>query len=231
MSRTILVVEDDPIQREAYCRLFSSHYECVPADSAEQARGIVSARSMDVVLTDVMLPDDEGLEWLGHPALVESRTPVIVLTGSPTLETALRGLNLGVVDFLLKPVSSDDLMVAVARAMNWVDARERLMQTMGLVDEWRGALDAAETVLRRCYGRPAKREITPLQTLTKREREVVERLRAGMRVQAIASSMHLSPHTIRNHLKSIFRKLGVSSQVELLAMTGDGPPPTVGPPR
>lgn len=55
-----------------------------------------------------------------------------------------------------------------------------------------------------------------LEQLTPRERQVLEKLAGGSRVPDIASQLFISPHTVRNHLKSIFRKVGVGSQAELL---------------
>ncbi len=55
-----------------------------------------------------------------------------------------------------------------------------------------------------------------LAELTEREREVLIQLIAGHRVPAIANSLHISPHTVRNHLKSIYRQVGVGSQSELI---------------
>jgi DNA-binding CsgD family transcriptional regulator len=55
-----------------------------------------------------------------------------------------------------------------------------------------------------------------LASLTEREREVLVHLVAGQRVPAIATEFHISQHTVRNHLKSIFRKLGVGNQSELI---------------
>ena len=55
-----------------------------------------------------------------------------------------------------------------------------------------------------------------LQDLSRREKEVLAELGAGMRVPGIARSLHISPHTVRNHLKSIYRKVGVKTQSELI---------------
>jgi PAS domain S-box-containing protein len=55
-----------------------------------------------------------------------------------------------------------------------------------------------------------------LSTLTSREWEVVRPLLTGIRVTSIARLLHISPHTVRNHLQSVFRKVGVSSQAELI---------------
>ena len=55
-----------------------------------------------------------------------------------------------------------------------------------------------------------------LRTLSEREREILSELAAGSRVPSIATRLFISPHTVRNHLKAIYRKLGVTSQAELV---------------
>ena len=58
-----------------------------------------------------------------------------------------------------------------------------------------------------------------LRSLTNRELEVLEHLKQGARVSVIAAQLHISPHTVRNHLKSVFKKVGVKSQAELIEWT------------
>lgn len=60
----------------------------------------------------------------------------------------------------------------------------------------------------------------PLAPLTPREREVVKALQSGLRTSSIATALSIAPDTVRNHLKHAFSKLGVNSQVELLALVG-----------
>jgi len=69
-----------------------------------------------------------------------------------------------------------------------------------------------------------------LRALSAREREILREIAAGARVPSIAKKLFISPHTVRNHLKAIYRKLGVASQVELVERirtlsTPTGPPP------
>ena len=81
------------------------------------------------------------------------------------------------------------------------------LQIIGLTADTRGAP-------------PVPLEHPDLKELTRREREVLIRLMAGERVPAIAKHLHISPHTVRNHLKSIYRKLGVGNQSELIERVG-----------
>ena len=69
-------------------------------------------------------------------------------------------------------------------------------------------------------GGPGEAGSLLIQRLSQRERDIVGKLSAGQRVAEIATVLQISPNTVRDHLKSVFRKLGVSSQVELLAKLG-----------
>jgi DNA-binding CsgD family transcriptional regulator len=74
---------------------------------------------------------------------------------------------------------------------------------------------------------PAKQQYgdwPELRTLSSRERDVVRPLLAGIRVASIARRLNISPHTVRNHLQSVFRKVGVSSQGELIEKLHSTPP-------
>ena len=66
----------------------------------------------------------------------------------------------------------------------------------------------------------AGREMEALRQLTRREREVLRLLLEGERVRAISGQLHISVHTVRNHVRSLFRKLEVGSQVELVRRFG-----------
>jgi DNA-binding CsgD family transcriptional regulator len=73
-----------------------------------------------------------------------------------------------------------------------------------------------------CVEAPPPEIIEALTTLSMREKEILRRLCRNQRVPTIARALYISPHTVRNHLKSIFRKVGVSSQIELLELLGQG---------
>lgn len=101
-------------------------------------------------------------------------------------------------------------------ATRWVIHDTRLIIESGtreiIVDALIRDITRTETVGTR--GRPASR--LGLDSLTSRERDVVEELVRGNRPKAIAKVLNISPATVRNHLKSVYRKLEVRSQVELL---------------
>ena len=116
--------------------------------------------------------------------------------------------------------SLGDVLVYVDRAPNWT-GRENGVATR--IEELEASLQRIALALEQLgvpVGvRPAVRPLGPgaeFGTLSPREGEVLERLLEGHRVPHIARMLHISPHTVRNHLQSVFRKLGVGSQSELI---------------
>lgn len=118
-SATVLVVDDEPeIRRLLKEILEDEHYAVVTADNAAQARAAWRDARPDLVLLDIWLPDTDGItllkEWAAAGAL---ETPVIMLSGHGTVETAVEATRLGAYDFIEKPVSMGKLLVSVERAL------------------------------------------------------------------------------------------------------------------
>ena len=88
------------------------------------------------------------------------------------------------------------------------DLRRDLDRISGVLSELNGSLPDA--------GPAATQPADPRQLISQREVQVFEHLIAGDPVPMIASRLHISEHTVRNHVKSIYRKLGVNSRVQLL---------------
>jgi FixJ family two-component response regulator len=232
----VLVVEDD-LQVAATIRqtLLQAGFSSRHVVRASEIGDALARESFDLLLADIHLPDDSELAFL---ARIESsdapRIPVILVTGHPTIETAVRALRHGVVDYLQKPFEREDLIESVRRGLKWRQAIELVERAQRDAEGWLRSLRSTARLLRFGGGRPhdpnpeegahtdaaaAEDALADLlvHKLSAREREVVDQLAAGFRVSDIASAFEISQNTVRNHLKSIFRKLGVSSQVELLA--------------
>ena len=105
---------------------------------------------------------------------------------------------------------------------NWAGAtpeRTRLRANQLERHLWRIALEVRAAGLLPLSGQGVpERHIAKFEELSPRQREIISRLVAGERVAEIARAMYLSPSTIRNHLSAIYRKFGVHSQVELIAV-------------
>jgi DNA-binding response OmpR family regulator len=118
--RSILIVEDDPdLLRFAEVALSMDGYDVRVATDGEQAMALVRARRPDLVVLDLLLPLANGwqvLSFLQSDAM-RPEVPVVVLTATAGPRERDRALAAGVADYLIKPVSADKLLDAVARAL------------------------------------------------------------------------------------------------------------------
>jgi DNA-binding NtrC family response regulator len=118
MSRTILIVEDEAVLRESLAELLTDEgYEVLQAGDGRAAYELVLKRPVDLVLSDVRMPEMDGLALLGHLQKVAPQTPVIMLTAFGTVESAVAAMRSGAWDYLLKPVQFDDVLMKVARCL------------------------------------------------------------------------------------------------------------------
>jgi DNA-binding NarL/FixJ family response regulator len=229
-GRVLFVDDDDTILRVVSSGLSSSGFEVTAAQTASQALAVIESRTPEALLVDINIPGNESLELVHLLSREQPLLQVVIFTGYPTLDTAVEAVRLGVVDYITKPhriaALGDTLDIAVRRARVLRSLQEveslgrelsrRLGSLKQVIAQGRGAAIAGE---------PEQPSVTdPLRNLppgdrlklSPREREVLAELAQGQPPQRIAKKLHLSTNTVRNHLKSIFLKLDVNSQVALL---------------
>ena len=115
----ILVADDEPLYlRTTGDLLRKAGYQCVCVPDAAAALEALSSDSFDLVLSDLNMPGNLKLELLHQGRANWPQIPLIVITGVPSLPTAIESLRLGIADYLLKPVKYDDLLASVRRALN-----------------------------------------------------------------------------------------------------------------
>ncbi len=116
---SILVVDDEPGMRNFLVKVFGPRCKLVgeAADAAEATRKL-DAQHFDVVILDNVLPGKTGLEWLSTQRAIGFFADVILMTAYADLDTAIAALRAGVVDFVLKPFRSNQLLNAVARCLD-----------------------------------------------------------------------------------------------------------------
>jgi two-component system, NtrC family, response regulator PilR len=123
--RRILVVDDEQSMREMLAiMLRQDGFEVVAAESRAVAAAVLAQGPVDLVITDVKLPDGDGIEILRHVKAASPETVVIVMTAFGTTETAVAALKLGAHDYLLKPFDVDELKIVVRNALERQDLRE-----------------------------------------------------------------------------------------------------------
>lgn len=108
--RRILVVDDEPTLRLGFAYALSDHQTVVDtAGTGRQALEMIAARSYDLIVLDLRMPDIDGFGVLERLREDGSELPVILCTAALTPASALRAIQWRVVDFLLKPVRPEDL--------------------------------------------------------------------------------------------------------------------------
>jgi len=206
-AHRVLLVDDEEVFATSTSRMLDKRgYEVETAHDARQAREMLETRRYDCVISDIRMPGNARFEFIENLAGADGAPPLVVITAHPSVDTALRSLDLRVSSYLVKPVEIDDLL-------------ERVEQAIGEERARREAERAVETA-REAPAEPAvatdPQIAARLEALSPREEEVLRHLLEGYRVGTIARKLFISPHTVRNHLKKIFAKLEVRSQTELM---------------
>ena len=123
--KRILVVDDEQSMRELLAIMLRKEgYEVLTADSRAQAAAAFARGPVDLVVTDVRLPDGDGIEVLRHVKAASPETVVIVMTAFGTTETAVAARKLGAEAYVLKPFDVDELRIAVRDALAHKRLRE-----------------------------------------------------------------------------------------------------------
>jgi DNA-binding NtrC family response regulator len=134
---TILLVEDDVSMREScVAGLAFEGYRVLEAMSPKEAEPILLHEIVDLVITDLKMPNGGGERVVELVREVAPETPVIMITAFPSVESAVQALKTGVVDYLIKPFTPDQLAAAAKSALCAGRAKDRtaLLRGMGPVD-------------------------------------------------------------------------------------------------
>jgi two-component system NtrC family response regulator len=117
-DRTILVVDDEEAQRKVLAGfLRKKGFEVIQAGSAAAAVAEARGRTIDLVLTDLRMPDRDGLALLDQLHRLNPEVPVVVMTAFGTIQTAVDAMKRGAADYLTKPIDLDELEVLIARVL------------------------------------------------------------------------------------------------------------------
>lgn len=188
---TVFVVDDDAGALRSLRYLIESDglpVECF--SSAQKFLDVFDPDAPGCLVVDYRMPGMTGLDLNKELRHQDATLPVIVITGHGDVSTCARAFKAGVIDFLEKPVNDDRLLDRVRAAL---------------------AQDAAAREARRDHETTARR----VETLTPREREVMDRLIAGKEMKEIAAEFATSFQTIAKHRAKVLEKLAVDNDVEL----------------
>ncbi len=129
MKKSILVVDDEPAQRQLLTGSLNKEYIVVSAANGVEAIQLLSARSFDLIITDERMPDMGGTELIKWARERMPEIPIIVLTAYGSIATAVEAMKLGAQEYLTKPLKSpDELRLVVARTLH-----QRMLRDQSLV--------------------------------------------------------------------------------------------------
>ena len=139
MKNRILVVDDEPSMREMLAiMLFKEGFEVLVADSRAAAAKVFTQGTVDMVITDVRLPDGDGIEILRHVKSASPHTVVIVMTAFGSTESAVAALKLGAHDYLIKPFDVEELKIVVRGALESQHLKEENVRLRAELDAQHG---------------------------------------------------------------------------------------------
>ena len=189
----VFVIDDDEAVRRSLCWLIESadHPAKGFASADEFLNELPDANGCGCIVTDVRMPGMSGIELLGELANRGSNLPVIVITAHGDVQMAVEAMRLGALDFVEKPFEEKALLEVVERALL---ESERRQQTFS----------AGADVRKR------------FNTLTPREREVLEKILAGQPNRRVAKTLGISEKTVEAHRAHIMEKTGAGSFAELV---------------
>ncbi len=129
MTASLLIVDDDKLTRETLASALAGGYHTTTAKSGREALELLESEKIDMVLSDLNMPDVDGLALLEKINQMKTRPTVIFITGHASVESAVRAMKLGAYDYITKPVNLDRLTLLLEKALenrNLKEENERL---------------------------------------------------------------------------------------------------------
>lgn len=240
----LLIADDHPLFRDAISRTLSLSvadapappYELLQAASLAETLSLIDAHadSLDLLLLDLDLPDSHGLEGLTRLRQEADWLPVAILSAHEARETVLEALALGAVGYLSKSSSAEVLREALARMLaGEVYVPARLMRAAPRPALASQAAPSSSASASAPVPPPAPQLAPSLseaefaqrwQTLTTKQRGVLERMVLGESNKMIAWQLGVAETTVKSHVSAILHKLGVASRVQAILLASHALP-------
>src|SRR5437773_3062307 len=210
-SKMSFVVDDDKTARYGVRRALEEHYKILEADSAAAARRVLAAETPDLLLLDIEMPEESGLDFLRELKAKEGSPAVIMITAYGSEKIAVEAMKSGAYDYLPKPFEVDELRLVVEKALDHLKlAEENLELKRRLVSEGQfGAMIGSSAPMRKLFelaDRVAPADVTVLiegESGTGKEllaRELHQRSNRGRKPFVALNCAALPEHLIESEL-------------------------------
>jgi FixJ family two-component response regulator len=194
IEQTVFIIEDDPAIGEALCDLFASAgIDARHFASAEQFTEFWIPAMPGCLVLDVRLPGMSGMELHAHLVEAGVELPVIIMTAHGDIPMVRKALKAGAVEFLTKPFQDEELLHAVNQAF--------------ALDRERRERDKSSESIR-----------ARIQSLTHREKQVIELVTTGLTNPEIANKLFLSVPTVKLYRRLAMEKMRAESVADLVKM-------------
>lgn len=199
MNTRVVVVEDHTLVRQSLVKTVAAEegFEVIgEAGRGDEGLDLIQRTRPDVVLLDITMPGGTGLEVAAQMKKSLPEASFLFLTMHDDDATISKAIGLGADGYVLKSASTDELLTALHAVAD-------------------GGSYLSPSVARRVIDLAGKRP--PGTKLTDRELEILALLSKGRRPQAIADELFVSIKTVKNHLTSVYAKLGVETGAQAVA--------------
>ncbi|NQE63758.1 response regulator FixJ [Caulobacter sp. RHG1] len=193
-TQVVHVVDDDESARESLAFLLeSADFEVVSYASAPAFLEALANASPGVIITDVRMPEMSGQELVARLGALKVKMPIVMITGHGDIPMAVEAMRSGVVDFIEKPFSESRMLDALGRAFKSIEVAP-------------ASNDQTATLKR-------------IETLSERERQVLDGVVAGHANKVIARELGISPRTVEIYRAKLMTKMQADNLAALVRMT------------
>ena len=128
VRKRVLLIDDDPRVRASLKMVLEPIYDILQASDGQEGLDVFRKDDPDLILLDVILPGTDGLAMLQTLRMESKMTPVIMLTGTKSVKTAVDAMKLGAADYLSKPFDVDELRIVIDRVLNSSELEREVKQ-------------------------------------------------------------------------------------------------------
>ncbi len=183
---TILIVDDEEKIQKLLKLNLRHDYKVIVSGSVSEAVNHLQNASIDLVLTDLKLPDEDGIAMLQKVKAFDSSIPVVLMTAYGTVENAVEAMKLGAYDYLLKPVKMKEMVVTIQKALSY---RTLVTENIRLKRELEGIYNFKNVV---CASPQMQKIMELVRQVADSKATVLIQGETGTGKELIATMIHLS---------------------------------------